>query len=279
MEQQKSSYTQQQHSQTQSSQSDNPPQDKELVTSLPQGSYTRRQKGFNGSVYLSKFVEQRSHLLLPLLGYGLLLLAFFDYTYIFIPPQFTNPVWEIQTIGTLVEHTIAPLLGLMLVFYRREGYIGNLEKKLLGILSWVALLVGLLYLLMFPLGIIDTWRISNYNNAQIAAEISQRSQPLQQIKDQLNQAKTAEQIQKLLASLTPEGPPPKIDSPQKLKAQLLTQISQSEQKMQAGADTMRKKQQLTLLKNCVKWSLGALVSGTLFIGIWHLTNWVRISHK
>lgn len=253
-----------------------PPEDKQLSSPLPKNWHTRRENDFNSSVYVSILVEQRTQLLVRLLGVGLLVFTLVDYIYIFIPPQFTNPSWEFQTIGALVEHAVFPLLGLIFVFYRHEGYIGKLEKNLLGFLSWVSLLVGLLYLLMLPLGVADTWRIYHANNAQIASQLSQQSQQLEQIKEQLNQATTDEQLGQLAAALTPQSRSPQIKNTQEFKDQLQTQISQSERSMQLEADKVRSAQRQTLIKNSVKWNLGALIAATLFILIWHLTDWARI---
>ena len=214
-----------------------------------------------------------------LLGYGLLIFALLDYIYIVIPPRFTNPAWELQTIGAFTEHAAIPMLGLMLVFYRYQGYISKLEKHLLGLLSWVSLLLGLLYLLMVPLGIIDTGRIYHSNNSQIDAQLSQQRQQVEQIKVKLNQATTDEQLRQLFASLTPEGRSLKINDPQTLKDQSLAQISQNDRNIQAKADSVRKTQRNALLKNSIKWNLAALVSGILFIWIWHLTRWTRIKES
>lgn len=266
---------QEQPSQTASSEPVNLLKDKELSPALPKGWHTPREKGLKGSVYLSALVEQRSHLLVRLVGYGLLVFSLLDYIHLVIPPRFTDPLWEFQTIGALVEHVAAPLLGLMFVFYRHEGYLGKGERNLLGFLSWVSLLVGLLYLLMLPLGVADTWRIYQRNNAQIAAQVSQQTQQFQKIKGQLNQAKTAQQIKQLLASLTPEGPSPEIHSLRAFKEQFLARISQSERSIQVQADSVRTNQRQALIKNSVKWNLGALISGILFILIWHLTSWAR----
>ncbi len=41
-----------------------------------------------------------------LLGYGLLAFALIDYIDILIPSHFTNPEWELQTLGRLVEHGV-----------------------------------------------------------------------------------------------------------------------------------------------------------------------------
>lgn len=262
-------------SQTASTQPVKPIQNKQLSPSLPQGEHPHWLNGLKGSVYLSELVEERSRLLLCLVGYGLLLLAAFDYIHIIIPLRFTDPLWEFQTIGALVERAAIPLLGLMFVFYRHQGYIGKLEKNILGFLSWISLLVGLLYLLMVPLGIADTWRIYNANEAQISAQLSQQRQQFEQLKGQLNQATTDEKLEQLIGSLTPGGRSPQIKNPEAFKDQLLAKISQAQQSIQVHADTVEATNTQALLKNSVKWNLGALVSGTLFILIWHLTNWAR----
>lgn len=264
-----------QNSQTSSSQPGNTLQGKEVSPSLPQDWHAQRQDSFNGSVYLSVLVEERSQLVVHLLGYGLLVFALIDYVHIIIPTQFTNPSWELQTISALVEHAAIPLLGLMLIFFRHEGYIGNLEQNLLKFLSWVSLLVGVLYLLMLPLGITDTWRMYHTTDAQIAAQVSQQSQQLQQVKNQLSQAKTDKQIEQVLASLAPYRSP-KTQISQASKDQFLNQISQAEHNIKNQADSIQSNQTQRLIKDSVKLNLGALVAGTLFILIWHLTDWARI---
>lgn len=263
---------QQQTSQSQSSQPVNSSENKELSPALPEGWHSYPK---NGSNSLYSEVEQRSLLLVHWLGYGLLVFALLDYIHIVIPPRFTDPSWEFQTIGALVEHAAIPLLGLIFIFYRHDGYMGKREKKLLKFLTWISLIVGLLYLLMVPLGIIDSGRIYYANDAQIAAQVSQRSQQFQLIKEKLNQATTDEQFKKLVASLTPKGRSFEVKNPQAFKTQVLAQVSQAKQNMQLQADWARSNQLQGLVKNSVKWNLGALVSGTLFIGIWHLTRWVR----
>ncbi len=267
---------QQQHSQIPST-STNPFEDEKSPT-LPEGR-AHQKNGLKGSLYLSEAVEQHSTFLMRLLGYGLLVFALLDYIYIVIPPRFTNPAWELQTIGAFAEHAAIPLLGLMLVFYRYQGYITKLEKNLLGFLSRISLLLGLLYLLMVPLGIIDTGRIYHSNNAQIAAQLSQQRQQVEQIKVKLNQATTDEQLRQLFASLTPEGRSLKINKPQAFKEQSLAQISQAERNIQVKADSARANQIQVLLKNSIKWNLAALVSGILFIWIWHLTRWARVKES
>lgn len=261
--------TQQQPSQTPLSES-NPLEDKEPSS---QGGQTQQQKG--NSLPILNHVETQTTLLVRLLGYGLLILALIDYVYIIIPPRFTDPNWELQTIGKLVDNVAILLTGLIFVFYRRQGYIRIREKKFLGFLSWVSLLIGLLYLLIIPLGIADTWRIYYANKAQTAAQLSQQSQRLEQVKNQLNQATTDEQLKQLIASLTPQGRLSQINNTQAFKDQFLTKISQTQQSIKMQADNAQKNQVQTLLKNSLKWNLGALTAGVLFIWIWYSSHWTR----
>jgi hypothetical protein len=240
-----------------------------------QGWHLDRLNIFNNEIYLSEFVEDRTYVLVSLLGYGLLAFALFDYVYILTPLRFTNPVWEFQTIGAMVEHAAIPLLGMALIFYRHQGYIRELEKKFLGCLSWVCLLLGLLYLLMVPLGIIDSWRIYQVERANIVSQITTQNQQIEQIKTQLEQAKTDEQLEQLLAKITPPGVSPEVKNPQAIKNKLLSEMSQAQRQMKSQADTVDETKKQALLKNSVKWNLGALVAGTLFILIWHFTDWAR----
>lgn len=238
--------------------------------------WSRDQDDLNGSLYLSEIVEQHSHLLISLLGYGLLLFALFDYIHIVIPPRFTNPLQEFQMIGAVVEHAVVPLVGLIFIFYRTQGYVKKLEKKLLGFFSWASLLVGILYLLIIPLCVADAWRIYYANNAQIAYQSSQQSQHFQEIKRQLDETITDEQVTKLASELIPQIRSPHIKNTQAFKDQLRGQVSQAEKSMQIRAYTARTNQMQSLIKDSVKWNLGALVSGILFILIWYFTGWTRM---
>jgi hypothetical protein len=53
----------------------------------------------------------------------------------------------------------------------------------------------------------------------------------------------------------------------------LSQLTQTKQQMQTQYQAKRSNQRISLFKNSVKWNLGALVSGILFIYVWRLTRW------
>ncbi len=76
------------------------------------------------------------------IGYGLLILSLLDTIAVLIPANFGNRLWELQTIGAVVERVPVPLLAMALIFFG-EGYDRRgLEDIFLKVLSWVCLLLG-----------------------------------------------------------------------------------------------------------------------------------------
>jgi hypothetical protein len=75
-----------------------------------------------------------------MLGYGLLLSAFFDIVEMFVLPNFMNPAWEFKTFGALVERVPVPLIGLVLVFFEEKNSRSKWEFPILKLLQRIALL-------------------------------------------------------------------------------------------------------------------------------------------
>ncbi|MBW4633262.1 MAG: HpsJ family protein [Iphinoe sp. HA4291-MV1] len=217
------------------------------------------------------FSQQGSMAILRTLGYGLLLFALFDIIEIFLPPNFMNPVWEFQTIGTLVERVPVPLIGLVLVFFGELHSRTKWEIHILKFLSWLTLLFGILFFLMIPLGLVSTIRLNNQNEAQIKTLSTQHISQAEKLEQQVSQA-SPEQIGNFLKS---QGR--KIDgqNPQELKEQLLSNVSKAKQQIKSQAQATQSLRGLNLIKTSAKWNLGAVVAGTLLISIWKGTRWAR----
>lgn len=213
---------------------------------------------------------------LRFLGYILLILAAIDVINIFIPFRFTNPVWEFQMIGALVEHAPLPLIGSILVFFGERDYRNKIEIYLLNFISWGALIGAFLFFLLLPLGINNTWRINNQNHMQITNQSSQQMTQLQQFKEVLNKAKTNEDIAQAFKSLNSPKNTPELKNPQEVKTQLLSQIGQLEKNINNQAQATQSHTHKELIKNSVKWNLGALVCSFAFIWIWQVTDWARL---
>ncbi|MBD2384783.1 HpsJ-like protein, cyanoexosortase A-associated [Cylindrospermum sp. FACHB-282] len=219
------------------------------------------------------FSQLSSMTLLRVLGYGLLLLALFDIIEMFVPPNFMNPVWEFQTFGALVERVPVPLIGLALVFYGELHGRSKWEILFVKVLSWLTLLFALLFFLLIPLGIGNTVRLNKQAAAQITTASQQQISQAEQVEKQLNAA-TPEQIDGFLKS---QGRGIEGKNPEELKSQVLSEVSKAKTQITTQAKATQSSQRLNLLKNSVKWNLGALLSGTLFFTIWKVTKWARIS--
>lgn len=211
-------------------------------------------------------------------GYTLLFLGLFDVLLLLVPPQFTNPVWEFQTMGGIVERVAVPLVGFALIFYGGQNLRAKWEGILLKILSISALLFGIFLLLLIPLGVVNTIRINNQSNEQIDTQVEQRMTQIQAVQERLQQANTEEQMEDLLSRLSNQGRSPEIQSAQELeevKSQLSNFVTRTEIQTKSQAEATRRNRRIVLFKNSVKWNLGALISGILFITLWKATAWTR----
>jgi len=209
--------------------------------------------------------------LLRLAGYAMLFLTILDLATIFFPLGFKDPLWEFQMVGALVERVPVPLLGLVIIFQDKAT---EREQTILTLLSRLSLVVGLLFILLVPLGLSATWRINNNNNLGLSTQVSQQLQQIQQRRTLLDKA-TPQELDAFFNQLSQRGNLNGVKSPQQLKTQLFAEFSRLEAQVRAQADERRADTRTNLLKNSVKWNIGALVSGIAFILVWKNTRKAR----
>ncbi|MEG3956899.1 HpsJ-like protein, cyanoexosortase A-associated [Microcoleus sp. herbarium2] len=208
------------------------------------------------------------------IGYGLLILSLLDTIVVLIPARFGERLWELQTIGAIVERVPVPLLAMALIFFG-EGYDRrSLENLFLKLLSWVCLLLGLVFLLMLPLGIFGTIYVNNQNNQQITTQANQQLAQLQQVEERLTKG-SPEDLRTLAGELSRLGVPANTDNPEQLKDQILSRVTPAKEQLQKQKAAVQSNQRLTLFKNSVKWLLGALISSVLFFTLWRGSDWAR----
>lgn len=215
---------------------------------------------------------------LHLAGYGLLILGLIDLAEILLPPVLTNPRWEFQAFGQIIERVPVPLIGLGLVFIGGTEERNKLETNVIKILSWFTLVAGILYFLLVPLGIINTLRIDSQNRQEIAAQTDEVRQQIEEAKSQLASIQTTDDLQTLVSALSGQAAPSleggeaEVDD---FKEQLTTTIEQNEIALESQAREALSSQRRSLLEKSVKWNLGALVTGALYVLIWRSTAWAR----
>lgn len=203
-------------------------------------------------------------------GYGLLVLALFDLIATLLPIRLTNPLWLFETMGAIVERVAIPLLGLVLVFFGEEKFRSPIEQKLLKVLHWLCLVVGVLFFLLVPLGLVSTLQVRGIYKVQISNQFSQQKIQFERIERQLNQMKDPD----LENFIKNQGRTLDGQTPQQAKEQFLAKINKDKQQLRTQFEQAVANRYLTLIKNSIKWNLGALVAGALFVSIWHLTRGV-----
>jgi hypothetical protein len=202
-------------------------------------------------------------------GYGLLLLTLFDVVSAVIPPQFSNPGWQFQTAGGFVERSAVPLIGFVLVFYDNQDARKKRELILLRLLSWIALLAGVFYFALVVIFFITPPTLNDLSQKQVSAQFDPRIAQARQIQTQLEKAQPG-QIETLMKNNRVTGA-----DPQAFKAKLMQEAVTAEKNLTLQASMNNSSQRLVLIKNAVKWGLGALVTGVLFVRIWAGTAWAR----
>lgn len=210
-----------------------------------------------------------------LAGYGFLIFAILDIATILLPVRGLNAPWIFQSIGAIVERIPLPLLALLLIFSGGRELRSSWERKLVRFLSHLSLVTGILFLALIPILLSVTVRFYGQVTAQVNLQSSQQLTQLQRVEQRIGQA-TTQDLTRFLQSLEQQGTlPDTITDPQALRTQLLTNVQQATQAAKTQATTTRKDQQTTILKNAMKWSLGSLLSGGLFISFWWYTGWTR----
>ncbi|MEA5521902.1 HpsJ family protein [Limnoraphis robusta Tam1] len=120
-----------------------------------------------------------------LIGAILIVSSLVDYLILLIPPNLLNRGWQLSVTSQLVDRGIVPMVGMGLVligFWMDSVTSGGSQKPIKALVDlrfWIALLaslLGLLYLLLFPL---------HLNNTRLA-----RAEALSQIQQQASQAET-----------------------------------------------------------------------------------------
>lgn len=231
------------------------------------------------STWVEQLITPKTLHLARLLGYGLLVIGFVDLLYILLPPQLTNPIWEYQAIGDIVKLVPVPLLALLLIFAGEHALRRKREPQLLAILSWLTLVISILFFLLLPLIITDAFRIDRFNKTQIDTEVTQQKRKLTATKKQL-QNMDSEQLKYFIPTPDKTGSLGLLpNSPDQAKTSIAENLERAKAKADAQAEEARRNVTANLVKNTFKLFAESLLSAFLFLMIWSRTEWARQRSK
>ena len=220
----------------------------------------------------------KSFRVLNWIGYGFLLFALIDLIVTFVPADFKNPFWEFNLVGNLVERVAAPLIGFGFVFVGDYWHRHKRERFYLSLLSWLALIVSIMYLGVALLGISSTIRIDKVNNQNLTNRLNGTTTQIQKAREEFQSVTNAEQMRIFLNKLSGQNSSPQIKGNQEFRAakQKVSQfLNYGDQNLKANAQKLKSEQRFKLFKDSLQWNLGALLSSALFFTIWRSTSKMR----
>lgn len=210
---------------------------------------------------------------LRVIGYGILVLCLIDVVDILYPFQAFNSGWEFNTVGNLVERVGFPLVGFGLIFLGEESNRSKIERFLLKPLSWALMAYAIAYWVLVPIGVSSAWRIHNQNNAQLVSQLSHQREQVKAAQDQIRKL-SDEQIKELVARSTVSGL--QNFNADEFRKRQIENVQTTAQQTETQAKVALEQRSKNLLKKAIKWALGAVISGAVFLYLWYLSAWARM---
>lgn len=215
--------------------------------------------------------------ILRLVGYGLLLLAVVDLLLLRIPAQ-TYPLWQLQAMGAIIEKTPFILLAMVLIFSGSKSDRAFGEVIMLKVFSWVSLIAAVVLILVIPLNINRSLQIYQQHDTTAEAQFVRQKDNLQQFQQQLVAADSKNEIAAILQQQARQTVNiPESVNLQKLKKDMIANLQNHQDNITSQIEIFRAQKGSLLLKQCLKWNLGALIASILFFMIWQSTKWVRLT--
>ena len=209
------------------------------------------------------------------IGYSLLLIAVVNISFLLIPLQLMNPLWEFQTVGAVVERTPFILLGIVLVCYEQRSDRASIELPILKGLSLFSLISTIVLLLVIPLNINNSFSIYYQNSVINNAQSIAQKDAIEKFEKQLLLADSKEEITAIIQQQTQQINIPASINIQTLKDNILIILQNYRDDINNQIQTFRNQKRLLLIQKYLQWNLGALIAAILFFLIWKSTYWAR----
>ena len=226
----------------------------------------------------------RTFSLLRTIGYFIFVFALLDYLDILIPLQLFNPLWEFSVVGGLVEQVWVPLLGFFLVFfYLKDDQVSFKQARLLNFLSYIALLLSIFYFALFPLVLVDTYKLNSQLTSANRVKVANFDTGLENVRKLIASATTPEQLFSLSKRFNLGDEDIFIlrsrNSFEHMKEQITQKLENDQTKYHKLNASEHRTQMLGFYKKATKYILGTLLSSACMYMIFRITKWSRITYK
>lgn len=213
------------------------------------------------------------------LGYCLLLFFLFDFIALLIPPKFTDPDWELNLYGQIIERVPVLLLSFPFIFFGEYSYRLPREKIIVKVISWITLVIAIFLVLGLPLTIANTYRLQSFKQDELVFNVNKQTEPVEKFSERLNKAESNSEIISVLKSANPQQQASSKDiaDAQATKKQLLNQIEGSLKESRSQVEKTKRDISVGLWKNSIKWLFAGALSVALLLYFWKQSKWARFS--
>ena len=140
--------------------------------------------------------------------------------------------------------------------------------------------MAILLLLAIPLNINNAFRIYRNYNARINYQVIPRLEIIEDFQNQVKLANSPENLANIIqqkVSTTVELPP-SLDLAE-FKDNIANNLQQESESLQSKAQDKRINRRKQLIRNVIKYNLGALIAIFLLIFVWQNTYWARTDYS
>ncbi len=223
--------------------------------------------------------------LLPLAGWGFLVFTIIKLILIILPMDLMDIEWEFETLEKIVDQSIYILLSFVCILSLKPGEINYFYLCILHYSTWVCFLLGVIFLLTAPLGIVDTTKIYKDLDKDSLREINDQHDYFKKIHLKINESKkvsTLKKIAKRVKSSSAIKIRLKLKSKQRIDELKMWLVQRARRYEKIRINEIKKdlyQDKKELLETSAKFNIGLIVLGILFIGVWSRTGWIRGSFR
>lgn len=237
---------------------------------------TSSQANPSSQQFPNKPVYPTSVVLLRWIGYILLILFLFDVVALLYPPELMNPNWEFQTAGNIIERIVVPILGMGFIFFGESQLRRKWEMPILKGLSWASLLFSVVLILAIPVILVtSSQRLAQQIDTNFGDQFDEQVSQAEAVQEQIESA-TRDDLQTFIEN---QGEAAQGLSPEDARQELLNSVAEATTQVRTQIEDEINARKTLVRKNGIKWILGSIISGVLFIYIWRFTKWARVSPK
>jgi amino acid transporter len=207
--------------------------------------------------------------LLHFTGYGILILTAIQVAAIIIPVNLFDPYWQLETLAKILDCSPIFLVGLIFIFYGKDLYRDRREKYLLKILHHLALATGTIFILLIPLGIIDTNVIYQSHQQQDNLPINSQVAMVSNTYDLINLL-NQQPINQIVLNISQQG------QVEQVKIQLLDSPQQSWQKLKNNLQVQQNNRFFYFVQTTFKSNIASLITGIILLKIWQKNKWIEL---